>query len=111
MADEIQRRTSGDPLTPKQYTPSLALELLELPHSALSRWPVVVTQPCLWATEETVTCYLCSVISGVDKGGPGPDFSPTFTDLLAFHYFPMTPTNTTFNLLIKLQLINNNKVL
>ena len=73
--------------------------------------PVVVIQPCHWAAEETIACCFYSVLSGVDREGPGPDFSPTFTDLFAFHYFPMTHTNTTFNMLIKLQLINNNKFL
>ena len=77
--------------------------------SAPSPLPFVITQPCHSDRGDTA-CRSCPTRSVADTT-PLPCFSPVLTDAVAFHYFPVTYTNTTFNKLSKLQLSNKNRFL
>ena len=108
MAGEVRGELAGVHL-PQSSVHSVVSEFLELPQCAL---PVAFRHHAALSHSDRgdTACRSCPTRSMADTT-PLPCFSPVLTDAVAFHYFPVTYTNTTFNKLSKLQLSNKNRFL
>lgn len=99
------REASGGPLAPKQCPPLWF-------RSSWSCLCILITplssRSLIMATEETLPAAPAHA-RGRHKALAL--LLPALTDVVAFHYFPVTYTNTTFNKLSKLQLRNKNRFL